>query len=276
VTPIPDWLRPDAAARRSAPSRSLPGRGAPTPGTTGRVIGAVAQERPDQRVAVRATAVAHATRTGGAGGEVTVGDLRAAVAEETRASLVILAVDASGSMAGRQRLDVARRVAIGLLDDAYRRRDRVALIVFRGHHAEVVLRPTASIEIARHRLADLPTGGTTPLAAGLQAVTQMARAAPRAGGPRPVAVLITDGRATAGGADPWAAALDAARELAATRSRCLVIDAETGPTRLGLARKLATALGAEHLELDRLERSGDDRAVERAIQQRLAPTAERP
>jgi magnesium chelatase subunit D len=162
-----------------------------------------------------------------------------------------------------------------LLDHAYRRRDRVALIVFRGQVAEVVLRPTASVEIARHRLADLPAGGTTPLAAGLRAVTDMARAAQRGGGPQPVAVLITDGRATAGGSDPLAAALEAAQELAATGTRCLVIDAESGPIRLGLARALAATLGAEHLELDGLERTGDDRAVERAIQQRLVSTAER-
>jgi magnesium chelatase subunit D len=277
--------RPTAGARRSPP-----GRAAAAPGTTGRMVRDVPLERADQRLAVTATAVAHAVRTGGGGRDPAAAllekadlepaalepaaldpaDLRAVVAEETRANLVILAVDLSGSMAARRRLVVARRAVLGLLGDAYRRRDRVALIVFRGTSAEVVLRPTGSVEIARNRLADLPTGGTTPLAAGLAAVTALVRSTLRAGGPDPVAVLITDGRATAGGVDPLAAAQRAAAELAATGVPGLVLDAETGPIRLGLARALAVTLGADHLELEALERSGDDRAVERAIGARLA------
>jgi magnesium chelatase subunit D len=196
------------------------------------------------------------------------------VGEQSRATLIILAVDASGSMAARDRLATARTAILGLLGDAYRRRDRVALIVFRETTAEVVLRPTGSVEIARRRLGDLPTGGTTPLAAGIQAITQMARTAVRAGGPDPVAVLITDGRATAGGADPLADAHRAAAELAATGTPCLVLDAETGRSRLGLAKTLADRLGADHVELAALEGQRPD-AVEQAIRARVVAVGRR-
>jgi magnesium chelatase subunit D len=276
--------RPDAARRRAAP-----GRGERGGATRGQAVGSTTWEGSELRLAVAPTAIAYGRRRARHPDEdlpaddpeaedprveeLRVEDLRAVVAEQSRATLVILAVDASGSMAARDRLAAARAAVLGLLSDAYRRRDRVALIVFRGATADVVLRPTASVEIARNRLTDLPTGGTTPLAAGLRAVTEMARSAVRAGGPDPVAVLITDGRATAGGDDPLAAAQQAAHELAATGTPCLVLDAETGPTRLGLARALAATLGAEHVDLATLERDG---AVEAAIRQRVAGAERRP
>ncbi|MCU4186269.1 VWA domain-containing protein [Acidiferrimicrobium sp. IK] len=274
TAPAARLVLPEAGPSRGA---APAGRGERAAAPTGRSIRAVPYQHAEQRVAVTATVLADAQRaepaTAGSSG-LAAEDLRAVHAEQPRSSLVILAVDASGSMAARRRLDAARAAVIGLLGDAYRRRDRVALIVFRGSGAEVVLRPTGSVEIARARLEGIPTGGTTPLAAGLQAVTAMVRATRRAGGPEPVAVLITDGRATAGGPDPLAAADAAAAELAATGIRALVLDAETGPTRLGLGRRLARAIGADHVPLDEVD--SDGRGVERAIRDRLAAPASRP
>ena len=283
LPPAPEPSSQDHPLRLVLPAASrtdsAAGRGAAAAGPRGRAIRTVAYERPDQRLAAAATALADAGRVapdGSPAARVAMADLRAAEAEQRRSCLVILAVDASGSMAARHRLDAARTAAIGLLGDAYRRRDRVALIAFRGEGAEVVLRPTGSVEIARARLQGIPTGGRTPLAAGLRAVTAMVRASRRGGGPEPVAVLITDGRATGDEADPLAAAQAAAAELAATRTRTLVLDAETGPTRLGLAQALARTLGADHVALDEIEGSADGRAVERAIRERLTDSLPRP
>lgn len=249
-------------------------------GARGRRIGHQPFADPGQRVDAVATAVAHATRTAGAdqgaGAAPLVGaDLRAVVAAEPQATLVVLAVDASGSIAGRRRLEAARAAVLALLGDAYRRRDRVAMVAFRGESAEVVLRPTGSIEVARARLAELPSGGRTPLAAGLRAVTSLVRAAQRPGGPRPAVVLVTDGRATAGGTDPLAASEAAAAELATTGVPCLVVDAETGPARLGLARSLATTLSAEYVLLQDIERHapGRDQGLVDAIRSRMMQPA---
>jgi magnesium chelatase subunit D len=201
-------------------------------------------------------------------------DLRAVVAAESRATLVIVAVDTSGSITGRKRLDAARAAVLALLSDAYRRRDRVAMVVFRGESAEVVLRPTGSVEIARARLASLPTGGRTPLAAGLKQVTSLVRETQRSGGPRAAVVLVTDGRATSGGADPLGAAGAAAAELAATGVPCLVVDAETGPARLGLAKSLATTLGADYVLLEDVEQRGEA-ALAGTIRTRVLQAADR-
>src|SRR3546814_10405748 len=81
-------------------------------------------------------------------------------------------------MGAPERAGAASGTALGLLTDAYERRDRVALVTFRGAGAEVVLSPTSSVEVARNRLGGLATGGTTTLAAGL---TEALGVASRAG-----------------------------------------------------------------------------------------------
>src|SRR5664280_2042472 len=132
-----------------------------------------------------------------------------------------------------------------------RRRDRVGMVTFRGTGAEVVLPPTSSVEVGAARLAALPTGGRTPLAAGLLRAADVLRVErmrdPRR---RPLVVLLTDGRATAGGA--VGDALRAADHLARSGAATVVVDCESGPVRLGLAPRLAVALGGECLRLDEL------------------------
>ncbi|MGC8471541.1 MAG: VWA domain-containing protein [Acidimicrobiales bacterium] len=262
-------------------SRAKAGKGTVVEdGSRGRQVGHAPFGDPGHRVDGAATAVAHVVRAVrenrslGDGGSLAPADLQAVVAAGPRATLVIVAVDASGSIAGRKRLDAARSAVISLLGDAYRRRDRVAMVAFRGESAEVVLRPTGSVEVARARLAALRTGGRTPLAAGLKEVTSLVREAQRTGGPRPVVVLVTDGRATAGGDDPLRSAGSAAEELAATGVACLVVDAETGPARLGLARSLATTLGADYVLLEAIEQGGEATALAGTIRAHVLSAGE--
>jgi magnesium chelatase subunit D len=194
-------------------------------------------------------------------------DLREAVREGRAGNLVILAVDASGSMGAERRMEAAKGAVLSLLLDAYQRRDRVALVTFRGEGAEVALRPTASVEVARARLAALPTGGRTPLAAGMAVALDLAVAADRqAGAHRPLLVLVSDGRATAGpaGADPLEAAREAAAAIRRRGVAAVVVDAEHGPTRLGLAAELAAAMGARHLSVTELTAGSLAQAVREA------------
>ncbi len=189
-------------------------------------------------------------------------DLRQAVREARTAHLVILAVDASGSMGSARRMEAAKGAALSLLVDAYQRRDRVALVTFAGEEATVALRPTGSVEVARARLGQLPTGGRTPLAAGLRAALDLARTAGRTDpARRPVLVLVTDGRATAPLPDPAGAALAAAHQVAQSGMEVLVVDAEDGGIRLGLARTLAEAMGATYVALPELAADRLVRAV---------------
>ncbi|WP_159041894.1 vWA domain-containing protein, partial [Streptomyces aureus] len=180
-------------------------------------------------------------------------DLRQATREGREGNLVLFAVDASGSMAARRRMSAVKGAVLSLLLDAYQRRDKVGLITFRGRDAEVALPPTSSVDAAAARLEKLPTGGRTPLSAGLLKAHDVLRVERlRDPSRRPLLVVVTDGRATGGGADPVALAARAARLHAADGTASVVVDCETGPVRLGLARELARELGGTAVTLDEL------------------------
>ncbi len=182
-------------------------------------------------------------------------DLRESVREGREGNLVLFCVDASGSMAARARMSAVKGAVLSLLLDAYQRRDKVGMVTFRGAEAQVALPPTSSVEAAAARLQALPTGGRTPLAAGLLRAADVLRVERmRDPSRRPLLVVVTDGRATgaAGGASgvPVEQAQRAAALLAAAGVASVVVDCESGPVRLGLAATLATALGGELLRLD--------------------------
>ncbi|MEU6365955.1 putative cobaltochelatase [Streptomyces sp. NPDC046931] len=179
-------------------------------------------------------------------------DLRQATREGREGNLVLFVVDASGSMAARQRMSAVKGAVLSLLLDAYQRRDKVGLVTFRGSAADVALPPTSSVDAAAARLESLPTGGRTPLAAGLLKAHDVLRVERlRDPARRALVVVVTDGRAT-GGTDPVALAGRAAGLLAAEGVAAVVVDCESGPVRLGLAGRLAEELGGTAVTLDEL------------------------
>ncbi|MFH9553987.1 putative cobaltochelatase [Streptomyces sp. NPDC017435] len=179
-------------------------------------------------------------------------DLRQATREGREGNLVLFVVDASGSMAARQRMGAVKGAVLSLLLDAYQRRDKVGLVTFRGAAAEVALPPTSSVDAAAVRLESLPTGGRTPLAAGLLKAHDVLRVERlRDPARRPLVVVVTDGRAT-GGPEPVALAGRAARLFAAEGIASVVVDCESGPVRLGLAGRLAGELAGTAVTLDEL------------------------
>ncbi|MFJ9711186.1 putative cobaltochelatase [Streptomyces sp. NPDC101234] len=179
-------------------------------------------------------------------------DLRQATREGREGNLVLFVVDASGSMAARQRMSAVKGAVLSLLLDAYQRRDKVGLVTFRGSAAEVALPPTSSVDAAAVRLESLPTGGRTPLAAGLLKAHDVLRVERlRDPARRALVVVVTDGRAT-GGPEPVELAGRAARLFAAEGVASVVVDCESGPVRLGLAGQLAGELGGTAVTLDEL------------------------
>ncbi|MFD3983292.1 putative cobaltochelatase [Streptomyces griseus] len=179
-------------------------------------------------------------------------DLRQATREGREGNLVLFVVDASGSMAARQRMSAVKGAVLSLLLDAYQRRDKVGLVTFRGREAEVALPPTSSVDAAASRLESLPTGGRTPLAAGLLKAHDVLRVERlRDPSRRPLLVVVTDGRAT-GGPEPVALAGRAGRLHRSEGTASVVVDCESGYVRLGLAGELARELGGAAVTLDEL------------------------
>ncbi|MFF6955873.1 putative cobaltochelatase [Streptomyces sp. NPDC008317] len=199
----------------------------------------------------------------GAGLVIRRDDLRQAVREGREGNLVLFVVDASGSMAARERMTAVKGAVLSLLLDAYQRRDKVGLVTFRGADADLVLPPTSSVEAGAARLEKLPTGGRTPLAAGLLKAREVLRVERlRDATRRPLLIVVTDGRATGSraaagstvksGLEPMALAGRAARLLAAEGTASVVVDCESGPVRLGLAGALAQELGGVAVTLEEL------------------------
>jgi len=196
-------------------------------------------------------------------------DLRQATREGREGNLVLFVVDASGSMAARQRMGAVKGAVLSLLLDAYQRRDKVGLVTFRGSAADVALPPTSSVDAAAARLESLPTGGRTPLAAGLLRAHEVLRVGRlRDPARRALVVVVTDGRAT-GGPEPVALASRAARLFAAGQVASVVVDCESGPVRLGLAGRLADELGGTAVTLDEL-RADSIAGLVKDVQRRAA------
>jgi magnesium chelatase subunit D len=150
-------------------------------------------------------------------------------------------------MAAQRRMEQVKAAVLSLLLDAYQRRDKVGLVTFRDTGASVVLPPTRSVDLAAKRLDALPAGGRTPLAEGLAEagrVLELERL--KEARRRPLLVVVTDGRATAG-RDAVARSVRVAQRLAAAGVASVVIDCEAGRMRMGLAARLAEHLGAEHV-----------------------------
>ena len=241
------------------------GRRSPARNAAGAMIGASATPEQGHGVHLFATLLAAANRRTGAGPlRPDAEDIRRAARIGREGNLVIFVVDASGSMAARDRMTAVTGAALSLLRDAYQRRDKVAVITFRSTGARLVLPPTASAYTASRRLNRLDTGGTTPLAEGLLAARDVViRERARDRTRRPLVVMLTDGRAT-GGPDPLGRSRIAARLLAAEGAAAVVVDCETSYIRLGLASELADQLGAPVLRLEQLRADHLAQAVRRA------------
>lgn len=260
----PGAARSDPATGAAAPFRprlltvtgigqGAPGRRSAARTPYGRVTGARRPAGPVHSVHLPATLRAAAPRQAGPpriGPRLRIrpSDLRETVRVGREGNLVLFVVDASGSMAAGQRIRAVKSAVLSLLLDAYQRRDKVGLVTFRGATADLALPPTSSVEAGARRLAALPTGGRTPLAAGLMLAARVLRAE-RLRDPdrRPLLVVVTDGRATSGTGADLARAVGALAGVAA-----VVIDCESGPVRLGLAVRLAAQLGGSAVRLAEL------------------------
>jgi magnesium chelatase subunit D len=178
-------------------------------------------------------------------------DLRIRRLRQRIGTTVCFAVDASGSQA-LNRLGEAKGAIELLLAESYVRRDRVALVVFRGKTVEIALPPTRSLARAKRTLAGLPGGGGTPLASGLDAVGELAMKVKREGG-RPLVVLLTDGRAniardgTGGRPRAEAEADVSARRFGSQALPALVVD--TSPRPNPALAALAKLMGARYAPL---------------------------
>lgn len=187
------------------------------------------------------------------------------VRNSTTDTVILFVVDASGSMAARQRMEYVKGAVLALLTDAYQQRDRAGVITFRGLKAEILLEPTRSVELANKQLGRLPTGGRTPLASALSlsydTIQKLRRYDPEQA---ILLIILSDGKANVPlpdspqGCDCWSQTNKIATKLAALKTPTLMLDSETGNkyVRVGRSKELAQVLNAEYLQLGELSADG--------------------
>jgi magnesium chelatase subunit D len=179
-------------------------------------------------------------------------DLRQKVREKRIGNIFLFVVDASGSMGAKERMRAVKGAIFAILQDAYQKRDQVGMIAFRRQTAEVLLPVTRSVDLAQKCLATLPTGGKTPLAAGLEtALSVLQTLKKKDKNMRPVLIVVTDGRANSSpaGGDPVKEAVAVAEKVGHTGFASVVIDTETDFISLAVAKKLALSMGSTYYHI---------------------------
>jgi magnesium chelatase subunit D len=185
-------------------------------------------------------------------------DIRGRRREKRIGNFIVFVVDASGSMGAGKRMIATKGAILSLLIDAYQKRDRVAMVAFRGDRAEVLLPPTTSIELTYKLLEELPTGGKTPLSHGITLGYEVIESYfHKDSNIYPLFILISDGKANVSlyGGKPVAESMEIANVIRDdSRIRSVVIDVEkAGMISFGLARQLSIQMGARYFKIEDLK-----------------------
>ncbi|MBR6204744.1 MAG: AAA family ATPase [Candidatus Methanomethylophilaceae archaeon] len=194
-------------------------------------------------------------------------DLREKVRERRQGNDILFLVDGSGSIGAQKRMVAVKGAILSMLRDAYQKRDRIGMAVFRVDRCEEILPLTKSTLKAYHVLQEIPTGGRTPLTQGLIKGHEILKDSAK-GGFHPVMVILSDGRCNVSctpGITPVDEMLATAGSLSRTGTRFIVIDTEAGRLRFGLALELCRALNGTYLRLEDLNAEYIERSVTMAM-----------
>lgn len=195
-------------------------------------------------------------------------DIRKKIREKRTGATILFAVDASGSMGAKRRMRAVKGAVKGLLSEAYRKRDRVGVVAFRGNGAQTLLNITGSPELARKCMDELPTGGKTPLAAGIAAACELLRAERiRTPDALQYLIFISDGKANVllRSDDPFGDALTAAEQVRLSGVGAMVLDTENSYIRFGFAKQIAERMDAQYISLDEVTGSAVEENVREFI-----------
>ncbi|NTV27619.1 MAG: putative cobaltochelatase [Methanothrix sp.] len=186
-------------------------------------------------------------------------DLREKERVSKTSAVVLFIVDSSGSMGAMKRMEGAKGAILSMLMDSYQKRDKIGMIAFKGKEAELILPPCSSVDLALSRLQELPTGGKTPLYAGLSCGLQLLQGElQKDHETRVMMVLISDGRANVGmGGKIRDELLEVSGQCKQLGVQTIVIDTEVAESsfmdmRLGYCREIAESTGGKYYPISSL------------------------
>ena len=156
-------------------------------------------------------------------------------------------------MGAKRRMRAVKDAVRGLLSEAYRKRDRVGVVAFRGNGAQTLLSITGSPELARKCMDKLTTGGKTPLAAGISQAYELLRAERiRVPDALQYLILISDGKANIPlyTNEAFKDALAVSEQVRLSGVGAMVLDTESSYIKFGFAKQIAERMNAEYIRLD--------------------------
>lgn len=219
---------------------------------------------------IRAAAPYQLSRHGPNAVRVKAQDIREKERTRKTSAVILFVVDASGSMGAARRMESAKGAVLSMLTDSYQKRDKVGLVAFRGEDAELLLPPCSSVDLALERLRELPTGGKTPLCAGLSRSLQFLQGAIRKDKEaKTMMVLISDGRANVPlSGNICEELMQISRSSKDAGIHTIVIDTEVVESsfinmRLGYCKDIAEASGGSYYPIARISPEALSGIVER-------------
>ena len=119
-------------------------------------------------------------------------DIRVKMREARTPLTILLLLDMSESMSAA--LNTIRDVVLSIHDIAYKKRDRVSMVIFKGSGAIVLQPPTTNVNLLQKKLLNVGTSDLTPLAAGMfQAWRVLRNEKVRNQETIPILMIISDG-----------------------------------------------------------------------------------
>ncbi|MDI6639570.1 MAG: putative cobaltochelatase [Methanocellales archaeon] len=156
-------------------------------------------------------------------------DIREKIRVGKASAVCVFVVDASGSMGATGRMESAKGAILSLLLDSYQQRDKIGMVAFKGDGADILLPLCSSVDLALERLRELPTGGRTPLSAGLEkGMNVLLNEKRKDNEVIPMMVLISDGRANVplGGGGIREEIMGIAEQIRSNSIHTVIIDTE--------------------------------------------------
>ncbi len=208
---------------------------------------------------IRAAAPYQRARSGPNAIKVKSEDIREKERVRKTSAMLLFVVDGSGSMGAMQRMESAKGAVLSLLMDSYQKRDKIGMVAFRGKEAELILPPSSSVDLALSRLKELPTGGKTPLSAGLSRGLQLLQGEMKKDAEtKLMMVLVSDGRANVGmGGKIKDELMEISERTKQLGVHTIVIDTEVVDSsfmemRLGYCREIAEMTGGKYYPISGL------------------------
>jgi magnesium chelatase subunit D len=200
-------------------------------------------------IAIDATLRAAAIRSNGRI-KVENDDIRQKVRKHGARASIALVVDISGSMFSQRKANKVKGIINQLIDDTARHNDRISIIGFKGHEAEVIVPTTRRAVSFKDHVDNIRVGGTTPLASGIIKGFEVLKKEKREY--VPIMMILTDGMPNVGiNESPTRDAINAAKNLKENDITTIIVNFEKS-VKYGRSTNMEIALasGGRYYDLE--------------------------